>query len=114
MPNFTVTKNVKKMKKVISILVLSISLMCGLFISGQMKAAEKDEEKIIEDVEEPVMEDVTFSGRTVSESTTVTGTNISVQDVSVINGAKLTLVGNVSIGSTFFVESGSSLEIRQR
>lgn len=102
------------MKKVISILVLSISFMCGLFISGQMKAAEKDEEKIIEDVEEPVMEDVTFSGRTVSESTTVTGTNISVQDVSVINGAKLTLVGNVSIGSTFFVESGSSLEIRQR
>lgn len=191
------------MKKVISILVLSISLMCGLFISGQMKAAEKDEEKIsvevqtvkgkndyeslkpsipkkypetnnewfkpevfwdldrngslsrknifdcltsdvktydalyskmrekfpekvdsikacfsrygiIEDVEEPVTEDVTFSGRTVSESTTVTGTNISVQDVSVINGAKLTLVGNVSIGSTFFVESGSSLEIRQR
>lgn len=69
---------------------------------------------IIEDVEEPVTEDVTFSGRTVSESTTVTGTNISVQDVSVINGAKLTLVGNVSIGSTFFVESGSSLEIRQR
>ena len=203
MPNFAVTKNVKKMKKVISILVLSISLMCGLFISGQMKAAEKDEEKIsvevqtvkgkndyeslkpsipkkypetnnewfkpevfwdldrngslsrknifdcltsdvktydalyskmrekfpekvdsikacfsrygiIEDVEEPVTEDVTFSGRTVSESTTVTGTNISVQDVSVINGAKLTLVGNVSIGSTFFVESGSSLEIRQR
>lgn len=49
-----------------------------------------------------------------SRSTTVTGTNISVQDVSVINGAKLTLVGNVSIGSTFFVESGSSLEIRQR
>lgn len=69
---------------------------------------------IIEDVEEPVTEDVTFSGRTVSESTTVTGTNISVHDVSVINGAKLTLVGNVSIGSTFFVESGSSLEIRQR
>ena len=49
-----------------------------------------------------------------SRSTTVTGTNISVQDVSVINGAKLTLVGNVSIGSTSFVESGSSLEIRQR
>lgn len=34
MPNFAVTKNVKKMKKVISILVLSISLMCGLFIIG--------------------------------------------------------------------------------
>lgn len=51
MPNFTVTKNVKKMKKVISILVLSISLMCGLFISGQMKAAEKDEEKISVEVQ---------------------------------------------------------------
>ena len=51
MPNFAVTKNVKKMKKVISILVLSISLMCGLFISGQMKAAEKDEEKISVEVQ---------------------------------------------------------------
>lgn len=39
------------MKKVISILVLSISLMCGLFISGQMKAAEKDEEKISVEVQ---------------------------------------------------------------
>ena len=66
------------------------------------------------ETEEPITGDVSFSGRTVSESTTVTGTNISVQDVSVINGAKLTLVGNVSIGSTFLVESGSSLEIRQR
>lgn len=49
--NFAVTKNVKKMKKVISILVLSISFMCGLFISGQMKAAEKDEEKISVEVQ---------------------------------------------------------------
>lgn len=39
------------MKKVISILVLSISFMCGLFISGQMKAAEKDEEKISVEVQ---------------------------------------------------------------
>lgn len=69
---------------------------------------------LIDDVEDPVTGDVTFSGRTVSESTTVTGTNISVQNVNVTNGAKLTLVGNVSIYSTFFVESGSSLEIRQR
>ena len=69
---------------------------------------------IIEDVEEPVTEDVTFSGRTVSESASVTGTNITVQNVSVINGAKLTLVGKVSIGSTFLVESGSSLEIRRQ
>lgn len=133
MVNFAVTKSCKKMKKVISILVLSISFMCGLFINGEVKATEKDEEKvsveihkvdsikacfsrygIIEDIEEPITEDVTFSGRTVSESTTVTGTNISVQNVSVINGAKLTLVGKVSIGSTFLVESGSSLEIRRQ
>lgn len=88
MVNFAVTKSCKKMKKVISILVLSISFMCGLFINGEVKATEKDEEKvsveiqtvngIIEDVEEPVTEDVTFSGRTVSESATVTGTNITV------------------------------------
>lgn len=111
------------MKKVISILVLSISFMCGLFINGEVKATEKDEEKVSveiqtvkgkNDVEEPVTEDVTFSGRTVSESATVTGTNITVQNVSVINGAKLTLVGKVSIGSTFLVESGSSLEIRRQ
>ena len=187
MVNFAVTKSCKKMKKVISILVLSISFMCGLFINGEVKATEKDEEKvsveiqtvkgkknsewfkpevfwdldrngtlsrknifdcltsdvktydalyskmrekfpdkvdsikacfsrygIIEDVEEPITGDITFSGRTVSESTTVTGTNISVQNVSVINGAKLTLVGKVSIGSTFLVESGSSLEIRRQ
>lgn len=69
---------------------------------------------LIDDVEDPITGDVTFSGRTVSESTTVTGTNISVQNVNVTNGAKLTLVGNVSIYSTFLVESGSSLEIRQR
>lgn len=111
------------MKKVISILVLSISFMCGLFINGEVKATEKDEEKVSveiqtvkgkNDVEEPITGDITFSGRTVSESTTVTGTNISVQNVSVINGAKLTLVGKVSIGSTFLVESGSSLEIRRQ
>lgn len=35
-----------KMKKVISILVLSFPLMYGLLKCGQMKAAEKDEEKI--------------------------------------------------------------------
>lgn len=46
MVNFAVTKSCKKMKKVISILVLSISLMCGLFINGEVKAAEKDEEKV--------------------------------------------------------------------
>ena len=69
---------------------------------------------LIDDVEDPITGDVTFSGRTVSESTTVTGTNISVQNVNVTNGAKLTLVGNVSIYSTFLVESGSSIEIRQR
>lgn len=123
MVNFAVTKSCKKMKKVISILVLSISFMCGLFINGEVKATEKDEEKVSveiqtvkgkNDVEEPVTEDVTFSGRTVSESATVTGTNITVQNVSVINGAKLTLVGKVSIGSTFLVESGSSLEIRRQ
>lgn len=34
------------MKKVISILVLSISFMCGLFINGEVKATEKDEEKV--------------------------------------------------------------------
>lgn len=34
------------MKKVISILVLSISFMCGLFINGEVKSAEKDEEKV--------------------------------------------------------------------
>lgn len=123
MVNFAVTKSCKKMKKVISILVLSISFMCGLFINGEVKATEKDEEKVSveiqtvkgkNDVEEPITGDITFSGRTVSESTTVTGTNISVQNVSVINGAKLTLVGKVSIGSTFLVESGSSLEIRRQ
>lgn len=36
------------MKKVISILVLSISFMCGLFINGEVKATEKDEEKVYE------------------------------------------------------------------
>lgn len=59
---------------------------------------------LIDDVEDPITGDVSFSGRTVSESTTVTGINISVQNVSVTNGAKLTLAGNVSIYSTFLVE----------
>ena len=46
MVNFAVTKSCKKMKKVISILVLSISSMCGLFINGEVKATEQDEEKV--------------------------------------------------------------------
>lgn len=91
------------MKKVISILVLSISLMCGLFISGQMKAAEKDEEKISVEVQ-------TVKGKNDYERDLHDQIQIYYYRLSNF----LEIIGNVSIGSTFFVESGSSLEIRQR
>jgi subtilisin family serine protease len=57
---------------------------------------------------------VNFTNQTVSANMTVTGCNINVQNVTVTNGAKLTLnaTGTTTITSTFSVAVGSQLEIK--
>jgi subtilisin family serine protease len=62
----------------------------------------------------PCSTTVNFTNQTVTTNTTVTSDcNIYVQDVTVTNGAKLTLdaAGEVTIGSHFEVELGSEFEI---
>lgn len=56
-----------------------------------------------------------FSNRTVSTDTTVSGTDIISDNVTVNNGAKLTFVisNSITINGPFTVESGSELEIRK-
>jgi hypothetical protein len=56
---------------------------------------------------------VNFTNQTVTANTTVTGCDINVQNVTVTNGAKLTLnaAGEVNIISGFEVELGSEFEI---
>jgi subtilisin family serine protease len=57
---------------------------------------------------------VNFTNQTVSTNTTVTGCEIHVQDVTVTNGAKLTLdaAGETLIEKNFEVQLGSELEIK--
>ena len=56
---------------------------------------------------------VNFANQTVTTDTTITGCNINVQDVTVTNGAELTLdaAGTTTINGNFKVELGSSLKV---
>jgi subtilisin family serine protease len=57
---------------------------------------------------------VSYTSRTVTSNTTVTGCNIIIQDVNVQNGAKLTVNAdkNVTINGAFEVQLGSSLDVQ--
>jgi subtilisin family serine protease len=65
-------------------------------------------------VQAVVCSTINFTNQTVTSNTTVTGCNINVQNVTVQNGAKLTLdaANETIINSNFEVKLGSQLEIK--